>query len=308
MTMRDVFFDTLYDIAKKDRDVILLSGDLGAPSLDKFRRDLDSQYFNMGIAEQSMASIASGLALSGKKVFMYSIIPFITLRCLEQIKIDICCMNLPVTILGVGVGYAYEHAGITHYGLDDIPIMNTLPNITILSPCDNVSARAFAKMAYELPSPKYIRLDRAELPLLYDESKADFSDGMSLLKEGNDLVIISTGFMVHRVLKVAEELKKHGIDAGVIDLYCVKPLNSDYLIWMIGRVKKVVIIEEGILNGGIGSIVASTIADYSKEINIRRFGVPEYYVSNIGSREGIHRLCGLDADSIAKYILGWLTK
>ena len=133
LDMRDAFFKSLYTIAKNDKSVMLLSNDFGAPSLDIFRKELASQYLNCGISEQNMISVAAGLALSEKKVYIYGILPFVTLRCLEQIKIDLCKMKLPVVIVGVGAGYAYESAGPTHHGIDDIGIMRMLEHLTILN-------------------------------------------------------------------------------------------------------------------------------------------------------------------------------
>lgn len=297
ITMRDVFLNTLYDIAKRDKDVILLSDDFGAPSLDKFKRDLGKQYINVGIAEQNLMSVASGLALRGKKVFVYGIASFLTLRCFEQIKIDICCVNLPVTIIGVGAGFSYSDAGVTHHSIEDIAIMNTLPNLRILSPSDNISVKAFAKMAYEKPCPTYIRLDREKLPLIYNEQNK-FDDGMDMIYKGKNPVIIATGIMVHRALDIAVEL-----DATVIDLYRIKPLNEKILWGLVSMHDKIVTIEEGTLNGGIGSMIANLISKYGcdEERRLKQFGVPNKYISH-GTREELHRICGLDKDNIIKEI------
>jgi len=157
ISMRDSFWSRLYDIAKKDRDVIILAADMGAPALDKFKRDLSSQFVNTGIAEQNTILIASGLTLGGKKVFAYAIAPFITLRCYEQIKVELAAMNIPVTLVGVGAGFSYDESGPTHHTLEDLSIMRTLPNITINNITDNVMATAFADISYKSTSPNYIR-------------------------------------------------------------------------------------------------------------------------------------------------------
>jgi transketolase len=306
--MRDAFLDELYNIACRDRRVILLSDDLGAPSLDKFRRDLHHQYFNVGIAEQGMVSLAAGLALGGKVVFAYGIAPFLTLRCLEQIKIGMCSMNLPVTILGVGAGYAYDNAGLTHHAVEDISIMNILSGMTILSPSDNVMVTAFAQIAYTSPGPKYIRFDREKFPLIYDENKSDFSAGLAVLREGRDITIVATGIMVHQALKVADELSKHAVDAGVIDLYRIKPLNEALLMEAVAKTRRVVTMEENFLSGGIGSIIASLLADRGETVRLRRFGVPDKYLSQGGGREELHRLSGLDVASVTENTLRWLGK
>jgi transketolase len=218
IAMRDAFFNELYEIARQDRQVILLSDDFGAPSLDRFRKDLGRQYIAVGIAEQNMVSLGAGLALGGKVVFMYAIAPFVSLRCYEQIKLDVCCMNLHVTGLAVGAGYAYSSAGPTHHATEDIAIMRALPGMIVLNASDSVMAAAFAGMTYRDPGPKYVRFDREKLPPLYDAKKSDFSTGLASLKTGRDLTIIATGIMVHRAFGVAEALARHSIDAGIIDI------------------------------------------------------------------------------------------
>jgi len=169
ISMRDAFFDQLYKIAKENRDVVIVSADMGAPSLDKFRRDLGMQFFNVGIAEQSMVTVATGLALEGKKVFIYAIMPFATLRCYEPIKVNLSLMNLPVTIVGVGAGFSYDDSGPTHHATEDITVMRVLPNMTILNSSDSVMAAKLAEMSCQMSSPNYVRLDREALPPIYHQ-------------------------------------------------------------------------------------------------------------------------------------------
>jgi transketolase len=304
-TMRDAFLDKLYNIAKEDRQVILLSGDFGAPSLDKFRKDLTGQFVHTGIAEQNMVNIAAGLALGGKTVFMYAIAPFITLRCYEQIKVNLCCMKLSVTGLGVGAGYGYDTAGPTHHATEDVAIMRALPGMTVLVPSDNVMVAALAEMAYKNPGPKYIRFDREKLPLIYDPNH-DFSDGLTRLKTGRDLTIIATGIMVHQAFKVAEELAKHSIDAGIIDLYRIKPVNQELLLKLIGDTGKVVTLEENLINGGIGSVVAEILVDSGKTVPLKRIAIPDQYCFEYGGRHYLHAATGLDVDSVTRTIIKWL--
>lgn len=171
LTMRDTFWNRVYDLAKEDKYVIVVSADMGAPALDKFRRDFTHQYVNAGIAEQNAMLISTGLALAGKKVFVYAIAPFITMRCYEQIRIYPAGMDLPVTIVGVGAGICYEESGPTHHSVEDISIMRCLPNMQIFSASDNNMTAKFADMAYESKHPCYVRLDRIVLPNIYDEKE-----------------------------------------------------------------------------------------------------------------------------------------
>lgn len=237
--MRDAIFEELYSIAKKDKDVILLVGDQGARSFEKFKKNIPSQFINMGPAEQNVISVAAGLALGGKKVFAHAIASFITSRCYEQIKIDIGVMDLPVTIIGVGSGYSYESDGPTHHCNQDLSIMRGIPGLTILSASDPISVANFPDLAYNNPGPVYIRFDKGVFPFIYDP-KVDhnFKKGLRLVKTGKDLIIISTGIMTHRAIEVAQNLKKNNIEAGVIDLYRIKPVNENLLLKLLKRSQK----------------------------------------------------------------------
>lgn len=304
--IRDAFFDELYNIAEQDPRVIFLTADMGANSLVRFKKDLSSQYINIGVAEQNMISIAAGLALGGKIVFVYGVTPFVTIRCYEQIKVDLCCMNLPVTIIGSGAGYTYHSDGPTHHATQDIAVMRALPEMTILNPSDSVMTAAFARMAYKNPGPKYIRIDKGMLPLLYDSQNNDFSDGLAVIKTGSDLTIISTGIMVHQVFKVADELAKHSIKAEIVDLYRIKPLNAELLLRFIEKSKRIVTVEENSITGGIGSAVSEVLADSGRAVSLKRIAIRDEHCFDYGDREWMHSLYGLDADSITKAILEWL--
>lgn len=303
--MRDAFFDALYLLARKDRRIILLSDDFGAHSLDKFRDDLPDQYINVGIAEQNMISAAAGLSLEGKIVFAYAIAPFITLRCYEQIKIDLCNMNLPVTLLGVGAGYGYGSAGPTHHAIEDISIMRVLPNITIFSPSDSVMAAALAKLSYSIPSPKYIRFERGKLPIIYDNQKNSFLDGFTTIKSGGDLYIIATGIMVYKALEVSELLANYSINAGVIDLYRIKPVNEALFLETIKQTNRLVTLEEHLITGGIGSIISEILIDAGTLKPVKRIGIRDENCFGYGDRESLQISCGLSVDSIIQTILKW---
>ncbi|MFC1809829.1 transketolase family protein, partial [Candidatus Omnitrophota bacterium] len=218
VTMRDAFFDSLYEIARKDKNVIIVSADMGAPSLDKFRENLAEQFVNVGIAEANMVTVATGLALGGKKVLIYAIMPFVTSRCYEFLKVDVSLMNIPITIVGVGPGFGYDDSGPTHHCTEDISIMRALPNMTILSPSDSVMTSAFARFVCKHENPSYIRLDRQVQPILYD-AKKQFKNGCYKLRKGDDICILATGNMVHRALEVAELLSEQSIKASVVDVY-----------------------------------------------------------------------------------------
>lgn len=303
--IRDAFFDELYNIAKNDPQVILLTADMSAFSLVKFKKDFPNQFINVGIAEQNMVSIAAGLALGGKKVFIYTIIPFITQRCYDQVKIDLCSMNLPVTIIGVGSGLGYGNDGPTHHGTQDIAIMRALPEITILNPSDPMTAAAFADTAYKNSGPTYVRIDNGKLPAIYDKND-NFSDGLAELKKGNDLTIIATGMMTQQALKAVEELNNRSVSAGVVDLYRIKPLNNEKLLKIIENSKRLVTLEENNIVSGIGSAVSELLIDSGKTIPLKRIALPDVHCFESGNRDNLLAFYNLDLNGIIKTVLKWI--
>jgi transketolase len=305
ISMRDAFFDRLYELAKQDRNIMVISADMGAPSLDRFRRDLSIQYLNVGIAEQNMITVATGLALSGKKVFAYAIMPFATLRCYEITRVDLCMMNLPITIVGVGAGFSYDDSGPTHHATEDISAMRALPNMTILNASDSVMAAAFATMACEIPGPSYVRLDREVLPVTYQPG-TDFSAGLIQLKAGKDIAIIATGNMVPKAHEIASRLAGHSVEAGVIDLFRLKPINKELLLEYICQSERVLTLEEHFLDGGMGSAVAEVMVDHGKTQPLKRFGIRDKYYYTYGGRANIQSACGLDVNTVTRAILEWV--
>lgn len=302
-TQRDIFFDTLYDLAKEDRDVLLVSADMGAPSLDKFRRDLALQYIDVGIAEQQAVAMASGLGHSGKKVFAYAIAPFITFRPYEFTRLNLAAMNIPVTLVGVGSGVSYDDSGPTHHMVEDLSIMRILPNFKIFNITDGVMAEAMAKISCKLDHPNYVRLDRKTLPDLYS-ADTDFTKGAHLHAEGGDCLIVATGNMVHRALEVREELAKQGVAAGVMDAYTF-PVASGIIAEAASKVGSVVTLEEHTLPGGLGGAVCEALADEGVVKPIKRIGMDfsKGYCYKYGGRDEIQRNYALDVDGISKTVM-----
>lgn len=305
--IRDAFFDQIYDIASKDRDVIFLTADADAFSLRRYKRDLANQFINVGVAEQNMVAVATGLALSGKSVFIYAIIPFITMRCYEHIKVNICSINLPVTIIGAGAGLSFGNDGPTHHAVQDIAVMRTLPEITILNPCDCPSAAACAQIAYRSNTPVYVRIDKGEFPSLYSKDD-DFSDGLKVIREISEINIISTGFMSQQAVKVADELKRHSINIGVVDLYRIKPINEALLLELIGQSKQLITLEENSIVGGTGTIISELLTDNRMNIPLKRIGLEDKQCFDYGSRQWLHKLYGIDKEAIVEKILSVVNK
>lgn len=304
VTMRDTFWNRIYELAKKDRDVIVIAADMGAPALDKFRRDLPGQFINAGIAEQNAMLVATGLALKGKKVYVYAIAPFITMRCYEQIRIYPAGMNLPITIVGVGAGVCYEESGPTHHAVEDISILRILPNMKIYSACDNNMTAQFADLTYVEKSPNYVRLDRIVLPNIYPDG-TDFAEGIGVLRPISDITIMATGCMIKTALEVSDALKEKGINVGVIDAYNI-PVDAEKFINITKEVKKLYTLEEHTLAGGMGSQICEVVMDHELEMKVKRIGFDfsKKYCYIYGGRKAIHPEFGMDVESICEKILG----
>ncbi len=297
MTQRDSFWNKIYELEKINRDIVVVTADMGAPALDKFRRDFASRFVNAGIAEQNALLISSGMAMTGKRVFVYAIAPFITIRCLEQTRVNSGIMNIPITIVGVSGGFGYVDAGPTHHSTEDLSMMRSIPHITVHSISDNTMAAYFAEKSCTMKNTNYVRLDRQPLPILYKE-KTDFSKGLCVLKEGSSY-IIATGNMVHMALKVADELNKKGLNIGVIDLFEL-PIQQENLLAVVKSAERLMTLEEHYFAGGLGSAVCEVLMDHQVFKPLKRIALaPEKgYCYEYGERESLQKYFGVDYASV----------
>lgn len=302
MTQRDAFWNKIYDLAVKNKDIIVVTADMGAPSLDKFRKHLPDQFVNVGIAEQNAILVASGLAMEGKRPFVYAIAPFITLRCLEQIRVNNAIMNIPITIVGVGAGFGYEDSGPTHHMIEDIAIMRAIPNIVINSVSDNIMAEAVAEISCSMPCTNYVRIDRLPQTDIYKKGDG-FNDGIAVLEECADIIMLATGAMVNTALAVSKELSKKNIKVGVIDVYSI-PVNTSFLLRKISKAKKIVTLEEHFMAGGFGSEICEILCDNNIKAHVLRIGITmeKKYCYEYGGREEIRKYYGIDEVSVLKKV------
>ena len=297
--MRDAFFDEIYEIGSKDKDVVFLTDDMDAFSLRRFKADMPNQFININVAEQNMINVAAGLAMYGKKVFTYGIASFVTMRSLEQIKVNLCSMNLPVTIIGVGPGFSFEFDGPTHHGTQDVAIMRAIPEITIYNLSDISLAARAAHLAYRSNGPVYVRLDKGKFPILSDAIES-FSDGFRILKPLGEVNIVSTGFMTSQALEVAAELEKRSVHVGLVDLYRLKPIDNAFFHKVLEPSAEIVTLEESSFVGGIGSIVCEILADKGSDVRVRRFAIHDRQFISYGSRGWFHAQNGVDVASVVE--------
>lgn len=295
--IRDAFFDEIYASAAADENLVFITGDMDAFSLRKFKEDFPTRFLNAGVAEQNMISVASGLASCGKRVFVYGINTFVSMRCFEQIKINICSMKLPVVIIGAGAGFSFGHDGPTHHGTQDMAVMRALPEMEIWNPSDATSAAACAKIAARTKMPMYIRLDKGKFSAFY-EAHENFSNGFKILKPLQKLNLVSTGFMTQQAMSAAEELEKQSLSVGVVDILRIKPLNMEFIKLLAAAGGKIVTLEEHCLTGGLGSAVSEALSDRGISLPVKRLAVPDRQFLAYGSREWFHKTNALDVPGI----------
>lgn len=306
--MRKAFVESLHALAKKNRKIMLLTADLGYSVFEEFAKECPDQYLNMGVAEQHMTGFAAGLAMESKVPFIYSIVPFVTMRNFEQIRNDICYQNLNVKIVGVGAGYSYGPYGHTHHGLEDLGILRTLPNITLFTPGDPVETALVVQEAIKIKGPVYIRLGRAGEPILHTR-KPHLIVGKGLkLRDGGDITLFAINTMVKTALDVAESLEKKNIHATVVSLPTLKPLDEKVIHYARDNTKAIFTLEEHSIIGGLGSVVAEILAESHSGIVFKRLGVPDVFAEGIGNQEHMRDLSGISPKKIERQILSTLKK
>lgn len=299
--MRDAFIDVVFEQALQDRDIFFLSADFGARALDRFRAELPDQFIHMGISEQNMVDVGAGLALMGKKVFLYAMAPFITTRCYEQVKAVVSSMNLPVTLVSVGVGLGYDHATLTHFTPEDIAIMRALNGIEVVTATDAAMAAQLAARCCTDPRFRYVRLEREVQPQLYADGGADSqADGFKVLAGGTDLWIAACGYMTHQALRARDVLAAKGVDAGVVDVFRIKPLDGRRLAAALAGCDRLLTVEEQLLEGGFGSALAEALIDADRPLRQRRVGMRDGFAVVNGNRQHLHTLYDIDLDAIVR--------
>ena len=307
---RDTFGKEILEIRKIYPNTVVLAADLSdATRVTEFSKKYPNNYIQVGVAEQNMISIASGLALSGKMCFCASFATFATLRSCEQVRNDICYQNCNVKIVGIDSGLANGFLGVTHYGLEDIAIARSIPNLLVLSPSDCLS---LAKLLWEIArykGPVYLRLSGGKsIPVIYKEDR-EFKIGESVvLEEGKDISIFATGLMVSEALKAASILKKDRIYSKVIDVHTIKPIDTKAIIVAAKETELIVAVEEHNLTGGLGSAIAEVIADHGLSSRLLRIGLPDKFIHKYNSHKALLEKYGLVSKNIVKKIIEGLRK
>lgn len=301
--MRNTLIQTLIDIAEADERPVLLTGDLGFSVVEPFRDKFPDRFFNVGVAEQNMVGIATGLAMDGLIPFVYSIATFATLRPYEFIRNGPVAHNLPVRIIGIGGGFEYGHAGSTHFALEDYAVFRALPGIRIIAPADKNQCRNALNATWNLDGPSYYRISKQSLPCI-DGLEAPFKEGgLTCVRQGKDLAIITFGAIAHCALEVAEILAGKNIDPAVYILSSIYPSPIDDLKISLEQTTRAFTIEEHRIDGGVGSLIAEVIAENNIDCKLTRFGIGGKMPARLGNRDFLMKQYGLTPDQIAARIL-----
>lgn len=292
---------TLMELMKERTDLMVLSSDMSTPAgLDKFKAAYPDHFMNMGIAEQNMIGTAAGLAEEGYKCVCVAQACFISMRSFEQIRQYCGYMGIPMVLIGIGSGLSLQYMGNTHYALEDLALMRTIPKMQVIAPCDAYEATLAFAYSVNSKQPVYIRLfGGTGIPAVYNE-ETEFVCGKAIkLREGQDVQIVATGSMVGTVMKVAEELTAEGIEASVVDIHTIKPLDTEAIDY---NTKLVVTLEEHSIIGGLGSAIAEVISKKSNHPKLLTLGVNDRYLP-VGNYPYLLQQCGLDVETIKNEII-----
>ena len=297
--MRDTFVKTVIEIAKNDKNVYLVTGDLGFGVLKPFWEQLPSQFINAGIAEQNMTSLAAGMAIEGKTVFMYSIGNFPTLRCVEQIRNDCAYHNANVKIICVGGGFVYGSLGMSHHATEDLAIMRSLPGVVVMAPGDLVEAECATKAIYEYPGTCYLRLGRGGEKRIHEKID-NFQIGKAVkINDGEQIAIFSAGAIFDEALEAIFLLREGGLQPGLYTFPTIKPIDRDAIEECAYKYDLIVTVEEHNIVGGFGSAVSEIVAELvTPRARVLKFGLNDQYSSIVGSQKYLREYYGMSARKI----------
>jgi transketolase len=295
--MRDAFIKTLLEEAKKDKNIILITGDLGFGVLDEFEKELPNQFINSGVNEQAMMGMAAGIASTGKRVFVYSIGNFPTLRCLEQIRNDICLMNNSVVVVSVGAGYAYGPQGYTHHALEDIAVMRSLPNLEVVIPADPIETKIITKILIKSSSPTYLRLGKSNEREINKAQINIKREKYNEILNGKDGTILFVGSVGAIALKAAEMMQSEGLSVSVVSAPFVTSPDQEYLK-AAAKIGPIITVEEHSIRGGFGSSILEFFSTENLRADVRIISADQGNLSQIGNQEFLRNANGLNAVQI----------
>lgn len=301
--MREAFIAELMTLAAADKRVTLITGDLGFGVLDQFAKCFPNQYINAGVAEQNMTALACGMALEGYKVYTYSIGNFATLRCLEQIRNDVCYHEADVTVVSVGGGFSYGQLGMSHFATEDLAILRALPNMMVVAPSDPWEAAELTRQMAASTGPKYLRLDKGNgnLPAVRDQVKLGQA---RIARHGSDVTILALGSILREAISAAEQLSMKGIECRVLAIHCLKPLDTEPIVLAARETQVMLTLEEHTVVGGLGGAVAEACLDSGiTPLVFRRIGLGDIFATTVGDQNYLRSTYGMDAAAVVAAVL-----
>ena len=301
--MRKTSLNKVYQSAQQDERVVFIGSDLSPGVLSEFKTNIPERFFMEGIAEQYIIGMAAGLAFDGFIPYINTIATFLTRRCFEQIAVDLCMHNLPVRLIASGGGLVYAPLGPTHQAIEDIGILRTLPNMTIVAPCDADEMARLMDASLNWPNPIYIRLAKGGDSIV-SKSELGFEIGKGVqLKNAGDVLIVTTGITAQIGLQASKALSKENIASGVFHMHTIKPFDYAGLFKASESVKLIITVEEHVLAGGLGSSVLEAFSDHGIEKKVVRIGIPDVFVKKYGSQELLLSEFGIDHETIFNIVV-----
>lgn len=303
--MRNHVINRVTEMALEDKRIMLLCADLGYNVVNEFAEKFSNRFVNVGIAEQNMSSVAAGLALEGNIVFTYSIGNFPTLRCIEQIRNDVCYHNANVKILAVGGGFAYGDLGMSHHATEDIAMMRALPNMRVYVPADELEALACLEEAVITEGPTYIRMAIGSEPKQHIDSKELCINKLVpvINKVGARISIVAAGTVLSEAVKLSEMLKADSIDAQVFSSPSVKPLDAQGIVELAQNCELLVSMEDHNIIGGLGDAIAAVISRMSSHARLLKIGLGDTFTDVVGSQDYLRDYYGISAERVKERIL-----
>lgn len=302
--MRERCLKTITQLAREDDRVVFIGSDLGVGTMADFQAEFPDRFLMEGVAEQSLVGMAAGMAMEGRIVYLNTIATFLTRRCFEQVAVDLCMHNANVRLIANGGGVVYAPLGPTHLATEDLAILRALPNMTILAPADAEEMARATRATLHHEGPVYVRVAKGHDPIVTTETGA-FRIGRAVpMRDGHDTLLVTTGIGLQICLAAADRLRSNGIDAAVLHMPTVKPLDTDSLAGAAERVPVIVSVEEHSIVGGLGGAVAEFLAenDLLAGKKFRRAGFPDVFPGGYGDQAGMMRRFGLSAESIADLV------
>lgn len=304
--MRTAFLHIITELMRKHKNIVIITADMGYSVFEDLQREFPKRFINSGATEQSSISIATGLAMSGFKVYFYAQAPFATMRCFEQLRLDVAYHKADVKIIGTASGFSSNQLGVSHFALEDVALMRLLPNMTIFTPGDLLEAQWSTEQSYKLKGPVYIRLTKSGGPIIHSK-KQNFKIGQGvILKEGKDLTIFVSGSLLSMALNIYNLLLERNKKTTIVTMPTIKPIDNKLIFRLAKTTKQLFTLEEHSVIGGLGSAIAEVLSENPIHTVFHRIGTPDTFTSVTGSQDYLLSYNGLSAKLIVDKILGFL--